>query len=384
MLFNHEPNDEIFIFGYSRGAYTARSFAGFLRHVGILDADNAQKIKDAIKLYKDAMGERGDDHSDALHFRATNSKKICVSEHDRDWRCQNIEGFNQTDSAILNIKYVGVWDTVGALGWPNLLPFAGWLNRKRGFHDISLTSKVHSARHALAIDERRKLFRPTIWNNINELNADRKFSSYDPDAPYQQKWFPGVHGSVGGGGPERGLSDSAFSWILGGAKRAGLQINVGQNARIYDVKPDPLSPIQNQPKRPFHEKYIIGWLNFTFFHGDREGPQDIKDVSAFAIRRWNTKANDLPEYKSYRPKTLMYLKDDLNKLSKELSDHDGSKLQLKSHNSHLVLQGDDLPKISKKYYKNIKRVDDIYDLNRDLIDDPTEIHIGWKIRIPPV
>jgi uncharacterized protein (DUF2235 family) len=204
LIFNHEPGDEIFIFGFSRGAFTARSFAGVLRHCGILAVDSATKIDQAFKLYVSALEKDGDDHLTALRFRAENSPHVCVSDFDEDWRCENVPGFRKENAAHLDIKYVGVWDTVGALGWPNVFPGAAWLNRKLGYHDVRLTSKVGSARHALAIDERRKLFRPTLWSNVNDLNSDKGFSPYSPDAPYQQRWFPGVHGAVGGGGPLRG------------------------------------------------------------------------------------------------------------------------------------------------------------------------------------
>jgi uncharacterized protein (DUF2235 family) len=76
LIFNHEPNDEIFIFGFSRGAFTARSFAGFIRHVGILDVNSAREIDRALDLYESAMGSDGDDHLEALKFRAAHSSKV--------------------------------------------------------------------------------------------------------------------------------------------------------------------------------------------------------------------------------------------------------------------------------------------------------------------
>lgn len=312
LIFNHEPGDEIFIFGFSRGAYTARSFAGFIRHAGILDVNSAKEIDNAIKLYKSAVTRAGDDDLTALKFRAKNSSQICISDFDEDWRCENVGGYKKGQAKRLIIKYVGVWDTVGALGWPSVFPFAKCLNRSRGFHDVRLTSKVHSARHALAIDETRKLFRPTVWGNVDELNSDKGYSSFDLDAPYQQKWFPGVHSAVGGGGPERGLSDSGLSWILVGARRAGLEINTANNSRVFDVTPDFLSPLQNCPDRPFYEKGLIGKLNRLLLHGPREGPIHLKDISAFALRRWSLDPEDLPENVEYRPAPLERLRNDIS------------------------------------------------------------------------
>lgn len=382
LIFNHEPDDEIFIFGYSRGAYTARSFAGFIRHVGVLDSDNAKQIEKALNLYKAAMSDDGDDHIEALRFRARYSKKICVSDYDEDWRNEYVDGYEKGQSAKLNIKYVGVWDTVGALGVPNILPFAAWLNRKKGFHDVRLTSKVGSARHALALDEKRKLFRPTIWGNINELNTDKSFSSYDIKAPYQQKWFPGVHGSVGGGGPLRGLSDNALSWVITGARRAGLEVNVDEASRIYKLKPNFSEALHNNPKKPFYKRNILGLIYRFFFHDDREGPQDIKDISASVLKRWLTNAEDLPEKIQYRPLSLYLIFDDMVKVSEMIDNFDNPALQTKMLSTHTVIKGDTLQKISKRYLGSVDHVENIYDLNRDLIDDPDEIHIGWQIRIP--
>jgi len=268
------------------------------------------------------------------------------------------------------------------LGWPNVLPGAGWLNRKKGFHDVRLTSKVHSARHALALDETRKLFRPTIWGNVNELNSDNEISPFEIDAPYQQKWFPGVHSAVGGGGPERGLSDSAFSWILAGARRAGLQINVNKNSRVFGIEPDYLSPLQNDPNRPIYERGAIGWLNRQTLHGPREGPSYLKDIAAFALKRWSLNATVLPEGKAYRPRPLAHLESEISKLLARLNKPRTEGLETKSQDMHVVQPGDDLPKIAKHYLGDIRRSDEIYQLNRDLIDDPSEIHVGWELRLP--
>jgi uncharacterized protein (DUF2235 family) len=72
------------------------------------------------------------------------------------------------------------------------------VNRKYEFHDLDLSSMVISARHAVSIDEQRESFSPTLWQNFEDLNASLGFAPTDGAAPYQQKWFPGVHGSVGG------------------------------------------------------------------------------------------------------------------------------------------------------------------------------------------
>ena len=377
LIFNYEPNDEIFIFGFSRGAFTARSFAGFIRHAGILDINSASQINKALELYQSALGKDGDDHPKTMKFRAEFSSKVCVSEHDEQWRCENVKGYQAGSAALLTIKYLGVWDTVGSLGFPNILPFADRLNRWLGFHDVKLTSKVHCARHALALDERRKLFRPTIWNNVAELNARKNADHYDSEAPYQQRWFPGVHGAVGGGGQDRKLSDSALSWILAGARRAGLEVIVESSSRVYEVAPDPRGPLNNEPNRPWHDRGIIGSLKRALASADREGPAEVNDVAAFARWRWYASPNDLPEGTMYRPGSLKDVAADLERERPKIAE-----LETKAISRYTVKPGDHLPKIARAVLGDSALAGAIFEANRDLIDDPREIHPGWTLRIP--
>lgn len=377
LIFNYEPGDEIFIFGFSRGAFTARSFAGFVRHVGILDINSASQINKALELYESALGKDGDDHPRALMFRAQYSRKVCVSEYDEQWRCETIKEYQPGSAALLIIKYVGVWDTVGALGWPGILPFVERLNRRRGFHDVKLTSKVHSARHALALDEQRMLFRPTIWNNVAELNATKGVDHYDSEAPYQQRWFPGVHTAVGGGGPDRKLSDSALSWVLAGARQAGLEVIISSTSRVYEFEPDPHGPLQNEPRRPWHDRWLIGKLKRALLDADRDGPVNINDVAAFARWRWFAKADQLPEGKLYRPGSLSGVEAELEKQRPKTSE-----VETKSIRHYTVKPGDSLSKIARAVLGDSAQATELFEANRDLIDDPNEIHPGWSLRIP--
>lgn len=376
LLFNYEPGDHIYAFGFSRGAFTARSFVGFLRHSGILDIDNAAQIDEAIEIYKAAYNVEGDDSLRALLFRATYSKQICVSEWDRDWRIENCGGEELRDLPILDIRYLGVWDTVAALGCPKLMPGATWFNRKYRHHDAKLTSKVKGARHALAIDERRVLFEPVLWDNVADLNAKGGGSNYDPDAPYQQKWFPGVHGSVGGGGPVRGLSDGALAWVLKGARDAGLELRLDDNARAYSIKPDPFAPVRNDPVLAWYDRGWIGAIKEFLLSSDRIGPDDIVNVSSAARRRWSASARGLPEGKPYRPRTLESLAARMELDAAVPQDWPGGTA------SYTVQRGDTLGKIAKLYLGDPRRYAEIFDANRGQLDDPDEIYPGMVLKVP--
>lgn len=183
LVSNYEEGDEIFLFGFSRGAYTVRSTAGLIRNCGILRKRESHRIPEAYAMYR-----RKDAHPD--------------SEEARDFRSKySSEAF---------VYFIGVWDTVGALGIP--VSFLRFLTRRKyEFHDVTLSSTVKYAYHALAIDELRKAFRPAIW--------DTKRTA---DQTVEQIWFSGAHSNVGGGYSDAGLSDIALDWMVQKALAVGL------------------------------------------------------------------------------------------------------------------------------------------------------------------
>jgi uncharacterized protein (DUF2235 family) len=115
------------------------------------------------------------------------------------------------------IKFLGVWDTVGSLGIP-LSSFSGW-NRKYKFHDVKLSGHIKYAYHALAIDERRKYFEPALWE-VSKEALERP----DPQIS-EQVWFPGVHSNVGGGYVDCGLSNITLMWMIEKAQATGLEFD---------------------------------------------------------------------------------------------------------------------------------------------------------------
>ena len=184
---NYDPGDEIFLFGFSRGAYTVRSLAGLMNNCGVLKRRHANRIESAFELYKDRK-----EHPDGQ-----------VSERFRARYA--VEGPSR-------IRFVGVWDTVGALGVP--IHMLGFLNEKHLFHDRKIGPNIDIARHALAIDEVRDDFEPTIWKKR-------------PGLDLKQVWFAGVHCDVGGGyKPDRKrrlLSDIPLGWLISEAEAAGAR-----------------------------------------------------------------------------------------------------------------------------------------------------------------
>jgi uncharacterized protein (DUF2235 family) len=184
---HYEDGDNLYLFGFSRGAFTARSLAGFIRNAGILRADHVDRIDAGYALYRD---KEGPDSASAVTFR-----------RDYAW----------TD--VTPIAFIGVWDTVGALGVPNIgLPWASLINRRYQFHDTQLSSRVRYAYQALSIDEARRPFTPTLWLPKADV----------PGQHVEQVWFAGVHTDVGGGYAEGQLADITWHWMTARARAAGL------------------------------------------------------------------------------------------------------------------------------------------------------------------
>ena len=218
----YQPEDDLFLFGFSRGAYTARSLAGLIRNCGLLRREHADQVDAAFAFYRDRT--------------STTHPSSLTSEIFR-----RMYAYDSSD-----IHFVGVWDTVGALGIPSNLP--GWEEVSReyhgweqlwGFHDTQLSSHVRYAYQALAIDEQREPFRPCLWTQ-----------DPDPgDQTLEQVWFSGVHTDVGGGSRRSALSDIALLWLVGRAQECGLRLDsgtlragAGDGAR-QPVTPDYAAPI---------------------------------------------------------------------------------------------------------------------------------------------
>jgi len=190
------------------------------------------------------------------------------------------------------VQFVGVWDTVGSLGIPSNLAFAPEINQRYQFYDTSLSRFVRSARHAVAIDERRRTFSPTLWDNIGGLNTNAGADTLPyGQRPYQQQWFPGVHGSVGGGGPDGGLSLLPMLWVAEGAMLAGLAFNDADLAHYASLA----HPDANFAGGGFSWGEFVMELDGVT---DRAGPDKFEEVSESARHRWKM-------LEDYRPKPLI-------------------------------------------------------------------------------
>jgi uncharacterized protein (DUF2235 family) len=229
-----------------------RSIAGMIRKCGIVNRASIDQYASAVRLYRDSR-IHPDDPS-AQEFRRANS---CCGDRPTP------------------IRFIGVWDTVGSLGIP-LRGLRGLTRRKHDFHDTELSRIVQIARHALAIDEHRAPFRPTLW-----LERPK------PNQSVEQVWFPGVHSDVGGGYPDVALSDIALTWMIDEASAAGL---------VMDADAAVARPLSPNPMGRMHDSKT-GLYNFTMGVDRLIGVGVTQSVHPSAIARWDGD-------RGYRPKNL--------------------------------------------------------------------------------
>ena len=295
LAFLYEPGDEVFILGFSRGAYTARSLAGFIRSSGIVPRTGLHLIPRAVARYRTLGDRRLHPRTPESHrFRAVElGSRVATSAAEQAWRAA--EGLPAVP--LFTLAYLGVWDTVGALGFPTFIPVLGHLaRRKYRFHDASLSSMVRAARHAVALDERRRAFEPTRWDNLDALNAERR----DPEGEgaCREVFFAGDHGSVGGGGEIVDLSHIALDWIIEGAAAAGLGFLPDARAEIRAAQ-NPFGPLRNTRQA---KTGVVAWLT-GLKPKDRTGPDTLDEVHPSVLARW-TGQGAPADFAGYRPPSL--------------------------------------------------------------------------------
>jgi uncharacterized protein (DUF2235 family) len=314
-------------------------------------------------------------------FRRDHSPDICVSSEEDEWRAKNVPGYALGKAPRLQVTYLGIWDTVGGLGIPARFAWSSLVDKKYEFHDTRLSGFVRSARHAVAIDERRKDFQPTLWTNMTELNAQAGTAVEADDACYQQKWFPGTHSSVGGGGERRGLSDQALDWVLDGARHMGLELDAGEHSRIFELAPSYAEFLENAEKPGLFYRA----MNFFAAADRRPGPTQLFEVSMSARRRWLERGENLRDGKPYRPPTLAAVSAALNALDPaklgvgEKAEPPGADGR---YEMYQVKRGDTLSALAKKYYGNADEWGRIFSANLNKLEGPDRIYVGQLIRIP--
>ena len=220
---NYDPGDEIYLFGFSRGATTVRSLAGLLGKCGLLTKGDAYYIPEGYGCYK--MSTHMADLEPPIPRWLPGFARRSIArrlECRVAANCEELNRFRNLPFRRRNetvhegtVKCIGVWDTVGSLGVPIPGPLGRWVNLGYAFHNVRLGSNVENAYQALAIDERRVPFAPTLWQSPEEAAGQHM----------EQVWFAGVHGNVGGGYRDGGLANHALDWMADKAESHGLALD---------------------------------------------------------------------------------------------------------------------------------------------------------------
>ena len=240
LMNNWEPGDKVYLFGFSRGSYTARVVAALLYHVGLLPRGSENLVPYALRLLRMA---RKDNRKIGDQFRETFARP--TERADRRF----------------NVHFVGLWDTVSSVGW-------FWEPEK--FRYTATNPGIAIIRHAIALDERRAFYR-----------QNRFYAPTGTPQDLQQLWFPGVHSDVGGGYADSNLGRCAFDWILDAAIAAGMHVDA---ARRNVVAP----PIAKPWLEKKHNSLGPLWWPLEFFpkihYNSQKGHKEIR-LNLFRSRK---------------------------------------------------------------------------------------------------
>ncbi len=253
LAMNYQPEDRIFLFGFSRGAFTVRSLAGMICECGLLKREELL-----------SMERRDRNHAVKQILRAYRSKICGDASADQ---IRNCLGISKLCLRSVKIHFVGVWDTVDAVGVP-LDELKAWVDpiwkllfkrRCWGFYNLQPHPTIRHAYQALALDDERKTFHPLVWEvpkpdpadaggpkDSNESEASQVVAGDHGEQIVRQVWFAGAHSNVGGGYPKDSLSLVPLLWMMCRADACGLRFlpskweeyceGADPHGRLYDSR----------------------------------------------------------------------------------------------------------------------------------------------------
>ncbi len=210
LVSHYEDGDKIYLFGFSRGAYAVRALAGMIYLVGLLKPDQVNLSGSAYTAYKDAS--LNDDEAEAWNFKRISKART------------------------IGIEFLGIWDTVSSVFRPDNENPWGYTRQKLKYTENSPAVKI--VRHAMAIDERRRMFRVERWLREWEYKSNPHSQGERREQDVKEVWFAGSHSDVGGGYERENsaLSQIPFLWMVKEAEAAGLDINERMRKHVGGIK----------------------------------------------------------------------------------------------------------------------------------------------------
>lgn len=287
---HYRPGDRIYLFGFSRGAYTARSLAGLISKLGLLKPGAPLSIDQLYARYR-------------LLKETRSIRQLQGASAKGDMTLTNEERWLVTYSQAIPLWFLGVWDTVGALG----LPFGDIpvVSRKQyRFLQTDLWINDDTAYHAMAVDEHRKAFAPTLftWSHVrNDPMATGAFA-FPTVENVEQRWFAGAHANVGGGYNDDLLAQRPLQWLMAKATHRGLRFDgtVAIDGNQYQA---PINDSFAEMAGGAYKLFHAGIPYYRPIGTMPSGPNDIahnvvnETIDASVFERWQKNA-------MYRPNNL--------------------------------------------------------------------------------
>jgi uncharacterized protein (DUF2235 family) len=262
----YNDGDQIYIFGFSRGSYTARALAGLLHGYGLLCRGNEGHMLYAWRMMIDQLKH--------------NRKQLKKPAEKRDSKNANTikrnDAFAQTFSRIVTVRFMGIWDTVSSVGW---------IYTPIRLLDGAQNPIIQVGRHAVSIDERRAFYRDNLWGkepvNINDPEWPETLRKQGIQQDIAQVWFPGAHSDVGGSYPqtEAAPANEALSWMIGELQQHGAQLCQDRVEMVLGRSANPVYRPPASPENKLHESLDWRWWPLQLF------PQQYYDKDD-AIIQW--------------------------------------------------------------------------------------------------
>ncbi len=220
LMENYEDGDRVYLFGFSRGAYTVRALTGMLKMCGLLERGASNLIPYVIKLHQGAPRRAKNWFRKTPDFQAARE-------------------FKRTFCRECKPHYVGIWDTVKTVGY--------FRSGRRVLPYTADNEDIRYGRHAVSIDEQRRFYRQNLWTYGDAARKGEE-ELKKREGELGQRWFAGVHSDLGGGYDDTGLSDIALEWVLDGAIAHKLKVTPAWKNRLH-----------KKPDMPPHDSLRRGW-----------------------------------------------------------------------------------------------------------------------------
>lgn len=252
----YNDGDQIYIFGFSRGSYTARALASLLHGYGLLCRGNEGHLLYAWRMMIDQLKENRE------QLKKPREKRHHKNAH----TIKRNDAFAQTFSRVVTVRFMGIWDTVSSVGWI--------------YTPIRLIDGAHNpiiqvGRHAVSIDERRAFYRDNLWGKLVQINDPEWPETLRKQGIYQdiaQVWFPGAHSDVGGSYPqtEAAPANEALRWMIGELQRHGAQLCQDRIEMVLGTPTGVLSAdsaytLPHPPENKLHQSLDWHWWLLQFF-----------------------------------------------------------------------------------------------------------------------